>query len=323
MCLSGCKIFRYYGSAAALDSILGVRYVFGPDEERYGYVKTDITANNLPLWKNENALPLAYYADHAVLDMPVSADSPFEMLNLFLSSLSGEQKSYYIPLVVTSYFNGEEIADTDKHFNIKEPGFLSFVINNPRRQNVLLYLDNNFNEFTQVYLNGEALNTHYERLIRGVIELGELDEGESVVSLSITEEKRWLSDVCAASFDAKEFDSLSARLRRHVPEKLTVSETGWREPLIDGLISAPGDGVLFTSIPADKGWTAKIDGRKVRPASVGGAFIALPLSKGEHSFSLHYKPRGLTSGIILSALTLIIWVYFLIRKGRRKKIRAK
>ena len=97
-------------------------------------------------------------------------------------------------------------------------------------------------------------------------------------------------------------------------EALTVEDTR-----VEGQVNAPRDGMLFTSIPCDSGWRAYIDGEPVKASAVAGAFIAVPVSAGEHTFRLEFIPRGLRAGAAVSTITLLgMCTAALIR--RRKKI---
>lgn len=61
-----------------------------------------------------------------------------------------------------------------------------------------------------------------------------------------------------------------------------------------GQIAPEEDGLMFTSIPYDSGWTAYVDGKKTEIQTVAGAFIALDLKAGAHTIVFKYFPRGLS-----------------------------
>ena len=64
--------------------------------------------------------------------------------------------------------------------------------------------------------------------------------------------------------------------------------------------------MLLSTIPADSGWTAELDGKPVETETALGAFLALPVTEGEHTFRLIYCPRGLKIGAVLSAAGLLL-----------------
>ena len=47
----------------------------------------------------------------------------------------------------------------------------------------------------------------------------------------------------------------------------------WSSTYIHGTIRADEDGIMFTSIPYDTGWTVKVDGEKVTPESIDGTLM--------------------------------------------------
>ena len=62
------------------------------------------------------------------------------------------------------------------------------------------------------------------------------------------------------------------------------------------------DQLLIATIPYEKGWSAKVDGKKVEIVPYQDAFISIPLSAGSHDVQLQFDPPGLRIGVIISAL---------------------
>ncbi len=79
---------------------------------------------------------------------------------------------------------------------------------------------------------------------------------------------------------------------------------------LEGKIDAGTDGVLFTTIPYDKGWNIWVDGEEVNPVMIDGAFIAVPIMPGRHTVALSYTPEGLVAGLIISILSMPIAFLF-------------
>lgn len=304
---SSDKILRYGGSTSALDAVLGIRYVFARRDDRAGM--TDVgQADGLILRANENALPLAYFADSAVLSLSANGKAdPFTLQNAFFSSLegSGEENAFFTPLSVqASCRNGTldtPSAGTRTYVSVPAgTGRLVLTIENPACQHVLLYFSNNLPENAAVLLSDKTLNAGGERMVRGVIDLGEQEAGIVTVSFPVSGTNRWFGELYAAAFDEAAFERLTAVLREGTPDRLTVSESGAQ---VTAVLTAPRDGVLFTSLPADSGWTVRIDGKKAAASDVADAFLAVPLPAGEHTVALSFRPRGLTAGVALSLAT--------------------
>ena len=76
---------------------------------------------------------------------------------------------------------------------------------------------------------------------------------------------------------------------------------------------------LFTSIPYDKGWTVKVNGEVIDVTKVNQGFIGFPLEAGEYELEFSYWPVGLNAGLILSGLSLVILVGFMVKDRRQSK----
>ena len=81
---------------------------------------------------------------------------------------------------------------------------------------------------------------------------------------------------------------------------------------------------LFTTIPAEEGWSAEIDGQPCTIASsVNGALMCLNVPAGEHTIKLTFLPAGMKTGLILTAsgagILIIMIALSLILKHRKRK----
>lgn len=81
------------------------------------------------------------------------------------------------------------------------------------------------------------------------------------------------------------------------------------ETYIKGTINASSDGVIYTSINYDNGWSVYLDGEKVEKDdifAIGDALLGINVSKGTHTLELKYSPEGLKLGIAVSVITLLL-----------------
>ena len=75
-----------------------------------------------------------------------------------------------------------------------------------------------------------------------------------------------------------------------------------------GDIYVKEDGLFYTSIPYEEGWTAIVDGEKVDITPVGDAALAFPVTQGNHTIELTYYPKGFWPGFAISMVCLIVLV---------------
>jgi uncharacterized membrane protein YfhO len=88
------------------------------------------------------------------------------------------------------------------------------------------------------------------------------------------------------------------------------------------MAEAKTDGNLFFTIPNDDGWTAKVDGKKVKTETAPDLFMAVPLSAGVHEIELKYTPKGLTAEFLVSSATLLVCAVYTAKRFWRQTERT-
>ena len=69
---------------------------------------------------------------------------------------------------------------------------------------------------------------------------------------------------------------------------------------------------MFT-IPYEKGWIVKVNGSRVNYSDYAGAFITFNVPAGENDITMYFRTPGLTTGFIISILSILIfciWIFF-------------
>ena len=81
--------------------------------------------------------------------------------------------------------------------------------------------------------------------------------------------------------------------------------------------SSQNSRVLATTIPAEPGWRAYLDGERVETGELLGAFLTVQAPAGEHSVAFRYTPPGLPLSLLLAAASLpLIYLVERRKKGR-------
>ena len=151
-----------------------------------------------------------------------------------------------------------------------------------------------------------------------LLELGTLDPGTEV-KLTADEAGEQLNAI-AYRFSEDAMIQVYDRLNQS-PMHLT----SWKDTKLSGTVSAAKAGMLFTSIPFDKGWTVKVDGEKVETRKAFGAFLAIDVSAGDHVIDFSYFPKGLKTGGLISggSIVILILLWFLRREMDRREARKR
>jgi hypothetical protein len=78
-------------------------------------------------------------------------------------------------------------------------------------------------------------------------------------------------------------------------EELTVAGRRIRARVV-----APGPTILASSQPAIPGWRVEVDGRRVEPLSIHGAFLGVAVPAGDHRVEMVYAPVSWRVGLGLA-----------------------
>ena len=101
-----------------------------------------------------------------------------------------------------------------------------------------------------------------------------------------------------------------------------ITET-FEDNYIKGTVVTKYDGILYTSIPYDKGWSVIIDGETVAEEDIhkiGQAMLGVNIQRGSHTVEFRYEAQGLKTGFAVSLVTLLILLEIaLVSKIRRSK----
>lgn len=87
-------------------------------------------------------------------------------------------------------------------------------------------------------------------------------------------------------------------------------------------VEAEKDGYFVTTLPYDKGFTIKVDNKKIDYEKVNTAYVGFKISKGKHNIVIEYKAPFKTLGLIMSFVGIIVYILFY-HKNLIKNIKKK
>jgi len=91
-------------------------------------------------------------------------------------------------------------------------------------------------------------------------------------------------------------------------KKDTLTITQFSQNHIKGRIELDSSGVLFLSIPFDKGWHSIVDGKAIQPMLCNIGFMGLILESGKHNIELDYCPPWYYESLFVSIIALCIFL---------------
>lgn len=278
----------YYGSTPATDALLGVEYVVTKGGMPPGYEPV-ARAGELTLWKNPNALPLAFLAQGTGIEG--GGSGPFERQNEVFSGLLRERTALFGPVPAQ-----EETGAAETAYHLVGTG-------KP------LYMDLSASGLKEVLVNGEHLLWLGSSEAASVHYLGTPEPGEAW-TVTVRHGGGWTGRLWALDMDA-----LGGAVEQLRNAQIASVEKEGRVRLT---ACADQPRTLATTIPAERGWTVWVDGEEAEAGVWLDCFLAVPLPAGEHEVELRYTPPGLVPGIALGALSAAGLVLASWRRGRRE-----
>lgn len=323
--------YRYYDATPLIDAMFSIRYMMDKsadeaEEKEYAWKEWKARFDNVAVYENERVLPLAYMTDRDILDWDVSEDSPFHVQNDFLCKAAGIREEMFVdvPLAETE---GEAVkltkrTDNSYSYKVLNPANLSAVpsftavIRSDREQYLYLYVDVP-NTKNAVISRGGSEEKRELTTGNSMLDIGWVSEGEEItISFELTNRGEFETSyrgsgtvkLYAAGYEdavfQKGYDILSSR---------GYQITSWDDTRIEGTVQAEETGILMTSIPYIKGWTALVDGTRQEVIPLGeDGLLGVEIQPGEHTVEFVFRVPGFALGSILSLIclagsALLIW----------------
>lgn len=282
----------YYGSSHFTDALFGIRYVI-TDRAVPGYERVG-QAEELGLYKNPNTLPLAFLAAAPPDSL---AGSPVERQNRLFACLTGEETPLFAPIQ----------PQAEAH-----DGWVSLTYTGTGRP---IYLDLTDGAVTDLQMDGQSLFRYASGTgkTRTLHCLGAPEAGERLTVI-VTYNGGWDSAGKSYTCDLEALERGVAALQ----DTTDVSKVKNGRVELDAALAGE-ERSLVTTIPAEDGWRAYVDGKRVEPGAwLDNTFLAVALPAGAHHVSLRYTPPGLPLGLGLGAVALV-WAGAVWYRKKRKK----
>ena len=300
-------------SSPVANLFLGLKYMVERDGnvEMNSYFDVIFSSGNVHLMENNAYLPLGFLADLQLPNVDFSKNTAtFDFQNELLTAATGIEENVWSytsrdSLIISSenvvvktkngagfctYESSDKSGTITYTYNIQEEGFLCLDMNLPKK--------NSYN----VYLNGLKLfNETYS--IPQSIAVSDVHPGD-VVEIKLTCKANETSNmnIKAAILDEEIFREAYDILSASVWEPDEFSNTK-----IGGTVSCNRDGLLYTSVPQNGNWKAYVDGKETDIILIGDCMIAVQMSEGDHTFSLHYHNDAFSLGWKISLVCAIIF----------------
>jgi uncharacterized membrane protein YfhO len=295
--------------------------------------RDEFTRERFTVLENKYPLSVAFWADDDIKDWETTNQSnPFLLQQDFWNRASNTRGDVFVPL--------ETHIDDASQLNARLAdawnGLISFD-SKPASTEVSIFLSLYANEASNAYIYASA---DYVSAIHIIREDRPDEMRHPIKSIwdigEITHEKPLRVEIRLHGDNAPEsgsFNVYSYAINMNAFEESynvlaqgTLRNIEFTDTHLKGVLRAPRDGVLYTSIPYDEGWSVFANGRRIpqsRYIKIGnGSFLGVPIKEGVNEIELKYEPQGLRYGVMISSAALILFVlvnllYVLVRRKKR------
>ncbi len=295
------RFFYWEGSTAAMDSLLGVKYLvtYSPNVDKgYESVLDDGTRY---VHRNDEALTAAFTADPGAADAVIPSElEGFPLQNALYAALTGDDTPIFIQALETDdegcSAGYEWTVDIDRADTL-----YAFFPSDEIHYSRLTYGDRGLDYFYSFSYNIQSL--------------GAFTPGESLdISLIPYEDTVCLRD---AQFYYEDRAALSKAVAKLSADPVTVTRTSGASLSVTADVSE--DRLLFFSLPYDKGWRILVDGERVDAVEIFDVFMGVPLSTGSHTITMEFIPRGFILGAAVSLLSLLGMGFVGVKTGKKRQ----
>lgn len=311
--------YSYNLADPVTNSILGIKYFISrgraiDDETSLKKVDSLDTVN---LYENRYALEMGYMVEPALLyTWNLRQDNPYDVLNDYVRLATATTENVFTRIddvEVTSdeittgdYQNGyvECTCSEDMEFGKVE---LTYTV--PEPQQVYAFVETKYAQ--GVYATrSDGRRIQLSTDCGAITSVGYLEAGETVtITVEYEEGDTAPINSYVYGFNNDVWQRAYEKLSDETWEVTSCSDTK-----VEGTITAKADGMCVLSVPYEKGWTVKVDGKQTDVSLLGDTFIAVPLTAGEHHIKISFIPDGLIPGIAVTLCSMGIFATMCILK---------
>lgn len=332
--------YTYAEGSPVTNVFMNLKYIISRDGVyRNTYDLSEAYAvGNEKLLKNDHYIPMGFMVNNNLTQWVENDNedqfNPFDQQNEFFKLATGINENVYTSLDVVSQghydYNKFPVSKTsygNYSFSCTDASITPHVKWNyeaPEDGLYCMYAKISGGDNVTVMQNDAAQSSTYGMGRPYIACIGYFNKGDKISVYSQLEQgQSGSAQVYVNLLNQEVFEKGYEKISKDVmtTESLTGSS-------MEGTIDVSEDGLFYTSIPYEEGWTAVVDGKEVEITPVGGSLLAFPLLKGSHEIKLYYYPKGFWPGFAVTTICLLTFAglcayTYIIKKKKKATVKEK
>ena len=293
--------YIYNGATPVYDTMFNIKYVINNTSSGYSDNRRYTLFSNDDIYKYDYSVGLGYGVSKKIFNWNKEYTNPVVMQNEYMVLATGIDK----------IFQPIKIINTEVLYSDSDKKIIKYTFENSF-DNLYFYSSSNTVDFMiidrSLYYNNDSY-TDYEKIIGSLYSYLEDYNEKHIINVSPTQNNVTIyvgynyydNDIGGYTINNNNFKKAIDKLRSN---KLNI--TSFKETRIEGNINLDDDMVVYTSIPYDDCWHVLVDGKKVKTRALEKSLLTFEASKGKHKVIIYYKMKGLTLGIIISVIGVVV-----------------
>ncbi len=304
---TGLYAFYAGGSTAFADAFMGVRYLISQwDELEKRYESIDRT-DKYYIYRNDLAAPLFFLTNEDVSGVDPEEGNVFELQNNIARATFGKEVFKKAKAGEVWLENAEDCGDGVYKKTGEDRAFVSYDIEVTEDMPLYIYFDAPSLQSAELFVNDSSKDFYFTDTHWNVICAGRYQKGDKVrVSLEILKDELNISEACFYYEDQEGIKGWYNELEEKNAKNSPVDRISSSHLRLE--TSSGEDAMLMMTIPYDKGWHIRVDGKSVKSEKILGVLSGVRLTSGDHVIDMRYIPVGLIPGFIISLIGVVILV---------------
>ncbi len=317
--------WAYYGeegSTTFADCFMGVKYLISQYDEIPRPFPLIMERDEKYVFENPYALPLAFTMTDEAEELCYREGSQeggfdhFTYQNAIAGAFCGKEYNIYRPVkdVRVSTHNltvdGNLYTKADK----EAEAYIEYSFTADSADTIFMYFSAPETQDTTILVNGLMKQPYFTEYGWNIKGLGFYNEGEEV-SLKIYLNQ---DSIRVDGFEFYYEDREELKRWREGLDEAGLYKL--KSSMLSGRVSASESaGLLVFSIPYDRSWDIRVDGKKADPVNALSGLLSVRITPGEHSFSLDYMPLGFKAGLPIMIICALAVIAIMVRLRFRTK----